>query len=341
MSAAWPEVRNILCVRFGSLAGVLMCTPAMRALRESLPGSRLTLLGSASGAAAAPFIPELEDVIVHEALVDRLAARRFDAAVIFTSYTQSALPAALLCRRAGIPLRLAHCRDDPGALLSDRVDDPEPGLMVRHEVQRQLELVKRVGCRTRTLGLSFAVRSADLTAARALLLRAGIAPGQRWLLFHPGAGAAARRYPAARWAQAIRELAVSPGLPMVLTGADAEAGLVDEIRASCGVPVHAFAGRLELGQLGALIRLATVVVANNSGPAHIAAAVGTPVVDLYALTHPQHTPWKVRNRVLFQDVPCRFCFKHSCPAGHHACLAGVGPERVVEAVGSLLSAGRT
>jgi ADP-heptose:LPS heptosyltransferase len=60
------------------------------------------------------------------------------------------------------------------------------------------------------------------------------------------------------------------------------------------------------------------------------------VVDLYALTNPQHTPWNVRSRVLFQDVPCRFCFKSTCPAGHHQCLAGVAPERVVEAVLGLL-----
>jgi ADP-heptose:LPS heptosyltransferase len=361
MNAAWREARKILCVRLDSLGGVLMCTPAMRALRESLPGSRLTLLGSPAGAAASPFIPALDDAIAVEApwmrddcpyaggddaalidrLADKLAAQRFDAAVIFTSYTQSALPAARLCQSAGIPLRLAHSRDNPGAVLSDWVDDPEPGLMVRHEVQRQLELVKRGGCGTRALGLSFAVRGADLAAAQARLLRAGIGPGQRWLLLHPGAGAAARRYPAALWAQAIRRLAVSPGLPMVLAGSDAEAALldeIDEIRAGCGVPVHVLAGQPELGQLGALTRLATVVVANNSGPAHIAAAVGTPVVDLYALTHPQHTPWKVRNRVLFQDVPCRFCFESSCPAGHHACLAGVGPERVVAAVESLLPA---
>jgi ADP-heptose:LPS heptosyltransferase len=68
----------------------------------------------------------------------------------------------------------------------------------------------------------------------------------------------------------------------------------------------------------------------------VAAAVGTPVVALYALTNPQHTPWHVRSRVLFQDVPCRFCFKSICPAGHHVCLAGVAPERVVEAVLELL-----
>lgn len=345
MSPAWQAARRILCVRPGSLGEVLMCTPAMRALREGLAGRRLTLLGAPSGAAAAPHLPELDEVIALEdrrcegndaALVALLAARRFDAAVIFSAYTDSALPAALLCQRAGIPLRLAHCRDDPGALLSDWIPDPEPTLMVRHEVQRQLDLVKRVGCRTQALGLSFALRRADLAAARARLLGAGIAPGQRWLLLHPGAGAEARRYPAASWAQAIRQLASSPGLPMVLTGSGAEAGLVDQIRAHCGVPTHAFAGRLDLGLLGALIRLATVVVAGNTGPAHIAAALGTPVVDLYALTHPQHTPWKVRSRVLFQDVPCRFCFQDSCPAKHHACLADLMPERVAEAVRSLL-----
>jgi ADP-heptose:LPS heptosyltransferase len=86
------------------------------------------------------------------------------------------------------------------------------------------------------------------------------------------------------------------------------------------------------------LRLAAVALTSNSGPAHMAAAVGTPVVDLYALTNPQHTPWKVRSRVLFQDVPCRFCFKSDCPAGHHECLAGVAPERVVDAVLELLPA---
>jgi ADP-heptose:LPS heptosyltransferase len=102
------------------------------------------------------------------------------------------------------------------------------------------------------------------------------------------------------------------------------------------VALPSLAGQFSLGELGAALRLATVALTNNSGPAHVAAAVGTPVVTLYALTNPQHTPWRVRSRVLFQDVPCRFCFKSTCPAGHHACLAGVEPERVVEAVLALL-----
>jgi ADP-heptose:LPS heptosyltransferase len=138
----------------------------------------------------------------------------------------------------------------------------------------------------------------------------------------------------------IRLLAHAPSLPMVLSGSGAEVELIEGIRATCGVPVHSLAGRLDLGQLGALMGMATVVIANNTGPAHVAAAVGTPIVDLYALTNPQHTPWKVKSRVLFQDVSCRFCFKSTCQAGHHACLAGVRPERVAEAVASLLEAPR-
>jgi lipopolysaccharide heptosyltransferase II len=332
-----------------------MCTPAMRALRAAGPGRSLTLLGSPAGAATAPFVPEIDDVIVHHvpwmkdsadapreaglALIDTLAARAFDAAVIFTTYTQSALPAALLCHLAGIPLRLAHCRENPYRLLSDWIPDPEPAAMVRHEVQRQLALVKRVGCTPVDLGLSFVPRAADHVAAAACLRGAGVDPGRPWVLLHPGASAASRRYPPGHWAQAITLLAQATALPLVLTGSAAEILLVEEIRQRTRAPTQSLAGRLSLGELGAALQMAAVAVTNNSGPAHIAAAVGTPLVDLYALTNPQHTPWGVRSRVLFHDVPCRFCLKSTCPAGHHDCLEGVAPQRIVDAVLDLLQRG--
>ena len=353
MTAPWQRARRILCVRLDSLGDVLMCTPAMRALRRAVPGRTLTLLGSPAGAAALPFIPELDDAIAWSAPwtkssapagtpapIAALAARAFDAAVIFTTYTQSALPAALLCQLAGIPLRLAHCRENPYDLLSDWIPDPEPATLVRHEVQRQLALVQRVGCRSADLGLSFVPRPADFTAARARLAAAGIDPDRPWILLHPGASAASRRYPAAHWAHVVRLLAQELQLPLVLTGSAEESELVDGIQFASAVPAVSLAGRLTLGELGAALRLAAVAVTNNTGPAHMAAAVGTPVVDLYALTNPQHTPWNVRSRVLFHDVPCRFCYKSTCPEGHQACLAGIEPRRVVEAVRALLDATR-
>jgi lipopolysaccharide heptosyltransferase II len=355
MTATWQQARRILCVRLDALGDVLMCTPAMRALRQAVPGRTLTLLSSPSGAAALPFVPELDDAIAWSAPwtkssrsgttapttpapIGMLAARAFDAAVIFTTYTQSALPAALLCQLAGIPLRLAHCRENPYDLLSDWVPDPEPATLVRHEVQRQLALVQRVGCRSADLGLSFVPRPADFTAARARLAAAGIDPDRPWILLHPGASAASRRYPSGHWAHVLRLLAQALQLPLVLTGSAEESELVDGIQFASAVPVVSLAGRLALGELGAALRLAAVAVTNNTGPAHMAAAVGTPVVDLYALTNPQHTPWNVRSRVLFHDVPCRFCYKSTCPEGHQACLDGVAPERVVESVRELLGA---
>lgn len=151
-------------------------------------------------------------------MIELLAARRFDAAVIFTSYSQSALPAAMPCHLAGIPARLAYCRENPYHMLSDWVADPEPEQLVRHEVQRQLDLVASVGWRASSSRLSFSVPEGDLCQVRARLAQQGIGPRQPFVLLHPGASAAARRYPAALWAQVIKGLAQRCAWPLVLTG---------------------------------------------------------------------------------------------------------------------------
>jgi lipopolysaccharide heptosyltransferase II len=352
---AWRLAANILCVRLDNMGDVLMCTPAMRALLQARPGRKLTLLASPAGAAAVPYIPELQAVLPYAApwmkgaagsadpsrMLRLLRGGGYDAAVIFTSFSQSALPAALLCHQAGIPLRLAHCRENPYHLLTDWVPDPEPEQGIRHEVRRQLALAASISCHPEHERLSFATRPADLAWMRRRLKLAGVAPDRPWLLMHPGATAASRRYPAGLWSHVIRRAAGELGLPVLLTGERGDAALIASIIDAAAVPVSApavssLAGELDLGRLGAAIALASVVVSNNTGPAHMAAALGTPLVDLYALTNPQHTPWRVESRVLFNDVPCRYCYKSQCPQGHQLCLAGVEPERVLAAVRSLL-----
>jgi lipopolysaccharide heptosyltransferase II len=349
---AWDHASNILCVRLDSLGDVLMCTPAMRAIKQARPGCRLTLLTSASGAAAAPHVPELDGVLSYPApwmkssapqspaagahMVALLAACQFDGAVIFTSFSQSALPAAMLCQLAGIPARIAHARENPYQLLTDWVAEPEPEQLVRHEVRRQLDLVASLGWIPDNARLSFHVPKADLATVRRKLIEHGIGPCQPFILMHPGASAPSRRYPPALWSEVIRQLVRRYEWPILLTGDASEVPGVDAIRRGCGPRVHSLAGALELGQLGAAIALSSVVVSNNTGPAHIAAAIGTPLVDLYALTNPQHTPWQVNSRLLFHDVPCRFCYKSVCPQGHQDCLSKVAPSRVVEAVCSLM-----
>ncbi|HEV2609401.1 MAG TPA: glycosyltransferase family 9 protein, partial [Noviherbaspirillum sp.] len=345
-AAGWRDAGNLLCIRLDYLGDVLMMTPAIRALKRSRPGRRITLMTSPGGAAVARYIADVDAVIsypapwlksssphppdVDLAMARTLRAGGFDGAVIFTTYSQSALPAAMLCYLAGIPLRLAHCRENPYQLLTDWIPDPEPHLQVRHEVRRQLDLVEKAGCRTEDERLSMQIPPDDLAAVCHRLESLGIDGDRPWIVLHPGATAPSRRYPPQRWREVAQLLAERLACPLVFTGSQQESMLVDEIRD--GIPLAiSLAGKLGLGELAALISMAPVLVANNTGPAHIGAAVGTPVVDLYALTNPQHTPWQVPSRVLFHDVPCRNCYKSVCPEGHHACLANVAPARVADA----------
>ncbi|HEX5368682.1 MAG TPA: lipopolysaccharide heptosyltransferase II [Dehalococcoidia bacterium] len=350
----WSQARNLLCIRLDSIGDVLMATPAMRALKQSAPQRRLTLLTSSTGASVAPMIPELDDVIVYDApwmkatparrdatqdaaMVETLAARGFDAAVIFTTFSQSPLPAALLCYLAGIPLRLAHCHESPYQLLTDTVQDPEPSRCIRHEVRRQLDLVAQAGCLTEDESLSLRVpMEARESVSRQLEQERGLNPERPWVLIHPGSSAASRRYPAPSFAEVARALVLEHGYQVVFSGSESERALVEHIVMLLDAPVISLIGRTGLAELSALITLAPLLISNNTGPVHIAAAVQTPVVDLYAMTNPQHQPWQVPHRVLMHETECGYCYKSVCTAGHHACLAGIAPSEVVAATLSLV-----
>jgi ADP-heptose:LPS heptosyltransferase len=167
--------------------------------------------------------------------------------------------------------------------------------------------------------------------------RIGLNPGLPWVVIHPGASAPSRRYPPEQYASAARRFALDVGMQVVFTGGPEEVGLVEGIRAVMEIPSMSLAGQITLGELAALLELAPLLIANNTGPVHIAAAVGTAVVDLCALTNPQHTPWMVPHRVLNHDVPCKYCYRRICPEEHHGCLRLVPPEQVVEAVWAVLA----
>ncbi len=350
----WQQARNILCVRLDSIGDVLMTTPAIRALKESLHGRRITLLTSSAGAAIAALVPELDRVMVYDApwmkatapressrpdteIVRTLCAEEFDGAVIFAVYSQNPLPSALLCYLAGIPLRLAHCHENPYQLLTHWELDPEPAQFVRHEVRRQLDLVATIDCVTQNERLSVQVPGGARKQVKQMLRGLGIDHTRPWVVIHPGASAPSRRYPQESFVEVGNRLAAEFGFAVVFTGSGSETELVDSIRHQMNVPSHSVAGLLDLPQLAALMHQAPLLITNNTGPAHIAAAVGTPVVDLYALTNPQHQPWQVPSRVLSHDVPCRFCYKSICPEGHHNCLRMVTPDQVVRASIDLLN----
>lgn len=353
----WQEAMRILCVRLDGMGDVLMTAPALRALKDSVPGREITLLTSPAGAAVAEMLPEVDDVIEYDApwvkgdarrvsasrdrrMIAELRMRRFDAAVVFTVSTQNPAPAAMLCHLAEVPLRLAYGREKIYDLVTDRVPDVPPTWDQPHEVRRQLDLVAAVGARTADERLSLQIPPWARWRARLRLRGSGLDASRPWAAVHPGASASSRRYPPGSFSAAAQLLSAQ-GLQVLFTGDPTEHSLVEQIRSRVRAPTWSLVGQLRLPELAAVIAEAPVFVSNNTGPAHIAPAVGTPVVVLYAQTNPQHTPWGGTSRVLTNPVPCRNCLHGTCPLGHHACLRAIPPERVAEAVLELSDPSRT
>ncbi len=345
LDARWQEVKRVLAVRLDNLGDVLVTTPAIRAIRRSLPEAHLSLLASPVGAQVGQLNPDIDEVIVYEApwmdpwhelpldpareqrMVKRLAEQRFDGAIIFTSFRQSPLPAAYLCYLAGIPLRVAASIDGPGSLLTTRHKHPERML---HEVERGLDLVASIGMTTDDLGLVLEPPEGD----PALISNAD----RPAVVVHPGCSMPARTYPWELYAEVCDLLVARLGARVFLTGGPGERALTQQVQGRMRQDAINVAEELTFPEFVAFIEAADLTITNNTGPMHIAAAVKTPVIALFALTNPpeQWGPWQVPHRQLFHDVPCRICYSRVCPY-HHECLTLVTPEMVVDAAAELLA----
>lgn len=351
----WCSARNILLIRLDNLGDMLLMTPAFHAVKTSLPQARLTLLASPVGAQVGLLNPDIDEVITYQApwvdpwrklphdsareqdMIARLKACHFDGAIIFTSFRQSALPVAYMCYLADIPLRAAASIDGSGSLLTTRHKHPE---RMMHEVERGLDLVGALGMETTERDLVLNVPDESLAEASTLLAHRDMR-GHSLVVVHPGCSMPARTYPWEMYAQVIDRLIEQTGASVVVTGSEDERELVEHIIERIRPPyrdnVFPIAGLLSFPQLCALIQLADLVITNNTGPMHIAAAVKTPVVVLFALTNPpeQWRPWQVSQRLLYHDVSCRICYSRVCPY-QHECLRLVSPQMVVNAAMELL-----
>lgn len=348
--------RHVLAVRLDNDGDVLLTGPALRALRAT--SSRLTLWCGPRGRRAAEMLPGVDDVLVHRAdwidpepapvdraraleLVERLAAVDADAAVVFTSFHQSPLPTALLLRMAGLPHVAAISEDYPGSLLDVRHRGLDDGL---HEVERALSLAATVG------GRLAPGDPGDLAVLPGPDVEHLV--GRRpYVVVHPGASVPARAWDPARHAALVGRLAVraaAGGTAVVVTGGPDEAALTAEVAAAAagravgdaGVDaVVDLGGRTSLPELGSVLAGARAVVVGNTGPAHLAAAVATPVVSLFAPTVPVHRwrPWRVPQRLVFRPVPCAGCRARHCPVAGHPCLDEVAPDEVLAALDDLLT----
>jgi ADP-heptose:LPS heptosyltransferase len=325
---------HVLVVRLDNDGDVLLAGPAIRAVAAG--ADHVTLLCGPRGAAAAAILPGVDDVLVRraewidpeagavrradiEAYVDAIAAIGADVAVVLTSFHQSPLPIALLLRMAGVPRIAAVSVDFPGSLLDVRL--PDPGDV--HETQRALRTAEALG---------FALPAGDdgRLAVRADEPPAGLP--ESYVVVHPGASVPARAWAPRRNRELVRAL----GRPVVVTGAPSERDLTAFVSGDDGIDLG---GATTLAELAGVLAHADAVVVGNTGPAHLAAAVGTPVVSLFAPTVPvaRWRPWGVPHEVLYVDVPCAGCRARVCPVEGHPCLEGVTVPDVLDALERLPS----
>ena len=339
----WLAAKNILAVRLDNIGDVVMLGPALRAVKETSPQARLTLLASPAGSTAVPLLPWVDDVITwrpiwqdvggrmpfHPArereLINLLAERQFDAALIFTSFSQTPHTPGYVCYLAGILLRAGESKEFGGSTLTTELQASPDDL---HQVERNLRLVEHLGFVARDRRLMLAIPEEARQAVPSLLERVGLDPDAPFLLVHPGASAQARRYPVERFGIVAR-LLTRRGWPILVTGVEREAVLLAELM-QLAPDARCLVGGASLAEYAALVERAALVICNDTLPMHLADAVGTPEVVLFSGTdyEEQWRPRATAHRLLRRPTSCHPCYLFECPIGL-PCL-DIPPEEVVE-----------
>jgi len=347
----FPDPPASLLVRATNWLGdAVMTTPALAAVREGFPDARIVLLARPLVAELFRHHPDVDEVMVyerpgrHEGALGRLRLagevrrRRFDGALLL----QNAFDAALIAFLGRIPERAGYPTDGRRILLTLPVP-LTPGILERHEVEYYLCLLDGLGIpRPVPAALKLTVTEEEGEAMATRLASLGIGRGAPIVTINPGAtyGSAKRWYPD-RFAAVADALSEEWGAAVVIVGSTAEAPLAGEIEAATRNPPVNLAGKTTVRELMALLSLSSFLVTNDSGPMHIGAALGVPLVAIFGPTDWRRTsPWSKRAKVVRVEIDCSPCRLRVCDRGHE-CMLGVTPGMVIDAARDLLPGGGT
>jgi ADP-heptose:LPS heptosyltransferase len=345
MTTQAPEIArrgHVVIARLDSLGDLLLSGPAVRAVAGS--AAKVTMLVGRGRQPDALLLPGVDEVIEFAApwvvlepepvrpeqmaaVIQAVRETKPDAALILTSFHQSPLPLALLLRMAEVGWIGAISEDYPGSLLDlrHRIAGTLP------ESERDLSLARAAGFLPDADGARLAVR-------RPLPDATHLTGGDPYVVFHPGASTSSRR-PTAMHSRSLVAALADRGHRVIVTGSTTEATLAGYVSDGRALDLS---GQLDLAQLAAVLDGAQVVIAPNTGPAHLAAAVQTPVVSLFAPVVPvaSWAPYGVPSVVLGdQEAACRDSRARICPLPGHPCLTSIRPEEVVAAVDRLAYTG--
>lgn len=330
---------NILIVRLGALGDVVHAIPAAAALRAAFPDARLHWLVEAKHRAILDLVTALDGVVTVDArtiggwiaAIKRLRQTRYDVALDFQGLMKSAVFARASGARRVAGFSIWHLREKTARPLyseTGRAPDDEHG----HVIRKNLHLLRVLGVETAAVEFPLAHTASPAAAAVDRELQ-----GQRFAMINPGAAWPNKRWPAQRFGEIAAYLREVRGLPSIVLWGPGEQALAGEVVAASAGAARV-APPTEIADLVELSRRAAVIVSGDTGPLHIAAAVGTPAVALYGPTNPyRNGPWSPADVTVsrFERCGCRYGRTCRAPAW---CLDGVSVAEVTAALQQRLSA---
>jgi len=337
---------------------VVMATPALRAIRAQMASAEITLFGGATAVGVLDGLGWADRTLLDESrrrpgawhflrTARRLRRERFDLAVLMPN----SLRTAALARLGGCRRRVGYDRDGRGWLLSEKLQPPRdeagqfrPVPMIDY----YLALAERLGATGASRQMQLGVTAADEAEADAIFAEAGIDRGRPVVMLNPGAAfGPSKMWPAERYAAVADALIERRGGQVIVNAAPNEKAIAARVvEAMRNTPAVSFGERDNtIGLLKALMRRCDLLITNDTGARHFAAALGAGVVTLFGSTDPVWAQIDYpRERIVRVDVPCSPCQQKVCPmpAGpeHHQCMTAITPEMVLAAAEELLAEGR-
>ncbi|WP_455245761.1 lipopolysaccharide heptosyltransferase II [Petrachloros mirabilis] len=333
------DYRHILLIKPSSLGDIVHAMPTVAALRHAYPSATVTWLVKRQWSGLVERINGVDRVwAVGSGLkgwlsqVPALRAEKFDVAVDLQGLFRSATTAWL----SGAPRRIgfANAREGGAWWYNQRVSVSTTEM---HAVDRYLLVAEAMGAKSGHAEFSFRVPQSDHEHVDRLLRLSGLAPGARWVAMTIAARWPTKRWPASSFAALADRLNTEGSGPVLFLGGPDERADVAAVKSMMKTNAIDLAGALPIEYLPALLGKAAALITNDSGPMHIAAAVGTPVVALFGPTSPVRTgPYGPGHRVLTHEISCRPCFRRSCANEQRlACLTNITPDQAAAAFRSL------
>ena len=339
-----PEVKNILLVRTDRIGDVILSLPMLPLLKRKFPGAAITLLVREYTRELVEHHSCVDEVLVYEnegsigslwSMLLTIRERKFDAAII--PYPR--FRPTLILFLAGIRVRVGSGYRWYSFLYNRRIYEHRKDAR-RHEVEYNLSLLGAFGIDPASSPeFEFRIQPSSEAAVESLLARKGIGAGDKFAVLHPGSGGSARDWPAANFAKLGNRIAGELGLKIVVTGGKGEEALVSTTAGGLASPAASFGGVLSLDELAALLHRATVFVSNSTGPMHIAAVVGTPVVAFFPpivqCSPVRWGPYTRKKRVFVADnAACPLC--KGSPCRSNVCMEQIDVEKVYAATKELI-----